>query len=217
MCTCAFLRVHTHHFTSFSSLSSCTARWTIGPRTAYSIRLTLGFMVSKVNTLPGQEPPLTGGWDIVAKSHSGLISGRWRKFEKCQQRETGSEQKTKRISCYQSLSRARCSSGVYFLPFLGAPTDTPQPCVFIFPPVLPRLRPLLLVVGWISSPASSLVSARQVTPLRTARKMSCSYELRTTSQPPYRGFVLHTSAPKLIAQQRSVILTSFSLHCWNRN
>lgn len=50
--------------TSFSSFSNCTARCTMGPRTAYSTRFTLGFMVSRVSTLPRCGTPFTACWDI---------------------------------------------------------------------------------------------------------------------------------------------------------
>lgn len=53
-----------HFFTSFSSFSSCIARWAMGPRTAYSTRFTLGFMLSKVSTLPRHETPFTVCWDM---------------------------------------------------------------------------------------------------------------------------------------------------------
>ncbi|KAA8580851.1 hypothetical protein FQN60_013809 [Etheostoma spectabile] len=47
-----------------SSFSICTARWTIAPRTAYSTRFTLGFMLSKVSTLPLLRTPFAACWDI---------------------------------------------------------------------------------------------------------------------------------------------------------
>lgn len=61
--------------TSLSSFSSCTARCTMGPRTAYSTRFTLGFMLSKVSTLPRHDTPFC--WDIlfflVVRCVTGLI------------------------------------------------------------------------------------------------------------------------------------------------
>lgn len=45
--------------TSESSLSSSTARCTMGPRTAYSTFFTVGFMVSMVNTLARDDTPFS--------------------------------------------------------------------------------------------------------------------------------------------------------------
>lgn len=46
--------------TSESSLSSSTARCTMGPRTAYSTFFTAGFMVSRVNTFARADAPFSG-------------------------------------------------------------------------------------------------------------------------------------------------------------
>lgn len=56
--------------TSFSSFSSCMARMTMGPRTAYSTRFTLGFMLSRVSTFPRLESPFTALWDMFALSRT---------------------------------------------------------------------------------------------------------------------------------------------------
>ena len=64
-------------FTSFSSFSICTALWTMGPRTAYSTLFTLGFMFSRVSTLPRGDPPFAC-WDIsVSWSGSEAVAGGW--------------------------------------------------------------------------------------------------------------------------------------------
>lgn len=69
--------------TSFSSFSSCTARMTMGPRTAYSTRFTLGFMLSRVSTFPRLEPPFTACWDMFALSRASSEDWKTKQLEEC--------------------------------------------------------------------------------------------------------------------------------------
>lgn len=46
------------------------ARRTMGPRTAYSTRFTLGFMLSRVSTFPQLESPFTACWDMLSLSRT---------------------------------------------------------------------------------------------------------------------------------------------------
>lgn len=67
--TCSW-QTRRFQFTSRSSFSICTARWTMGPRTAYSTRFTFGFMFSTVSTFPRHDTPFTACWDILARLRS---------------------------------------------------------------------------------------------------------------------------------------------------
>ena len=107
------------HFTSLSSFSIFRACWTMGPRTAYSTRLTLGFMLSKVSTLPLHGTPFAACRDMfVVMSHrdTGLDIWNIKEDQKHQEWTTATmHEQTKCISCYQLFNRSRFQACLHFL------------------------------------------------------------------------------------------------------
>lgn len=54
----------------------------MGPRTAYSTRFTLGFMLSRVSTFPRLESPFTACWDMFALSRASSEDWKTKKKKK---------------------------------------------------------------------------------------------------------------------------------------
>lgn len=163
--------------TSLRSFSICTARWTTGPRTAYSTFFTLGFMLSTVSTLPRHATPFAAWWDmllllLLLSAADILRTDIWNMKERLRSGQkvgaVAAWEQIGSVSAYQLLTGLVCCLSS---PLTVVPLARLSCCSYSHPTATPRL-PRAPARGWLEffTNFSPQVSACQVTPSRSVGK-----------------------------------------------
>lgn len=168
------LQLQHYTLTSLSSFSICTARWTTGPRTAYSTFFTLGFMLSTVSTLPRHGTPFAAWWDmlflllllLMFSAAVTLWTDIWNMKERLRSEQkvgaVAAREQIESVSPYQLLTRLACclSSSLTVVPLARLSC-----CSYSHPTATPRL-PRTPARGWLEffTNFAPQASACQVTP-----------------------------------------------------